>query len=799
MHREYEVTFEELMSINERFRKALNFRSTGDIEGSDRLVGQQRAEKAMEFGIKMKGKGYNIYISGGRGCGKINYAKNILNAASEKLRVPDDWCYVYNFENKYNPLALNFPAGLGRIFKQDMERLVGETTSRLPQAFSSEEYERQKNDILEDYHNKKSMLVDELNSIAESNNLQLKVTGTGFAFTPLSDGKPLNEGEYDSISTIDKESILKNVAEVRASALDILRKLKNAEKESEDKVKKLDKEIGLFVIESLISGIRQKYTDNPKAVKYIDSVQRDMVNNIYDFINCEENNSCDKEEKGILMKYKINLMVDNGSTRGGPVIYDPNPTFNNLMGTVEYESKQGTMVTDFLMISAGSILKANGGYLILKIEDLLKNYQSWEGLKRVIESGELRPEGLRSQLDLITIATIKPEPIPVNMKVILVGSERIYQLLCEHDEEFGNLFKVKVEFDTDMEKNETNILQMAQFIGYYCRNNKIRHLDSPAVEAVIDYSSRLAGSSRRLSAQLEKVTELLCESNALAETAGRKYIGSADIKRAIYESKKRVNLIEDKVIRQYIDKKIIINIKGEAVGQINGLSIVEIGDYAFGKPYKITASTYMGKNGIINIEREAQMSGSIHNKSVMIIAGYLGGKYAREIPLSITAHICFEQLYGFIDGDSASAAELYTILSSLSEIPLKQAIAVTGSLNQMGEIQPVGGINEKIEGFFKVCSIYGLDGEQGVIIPFQNVDDLALEDDVMKGIKSGLFHIFAIRNAEDGISILTGMKPGSRDKEGKYEEGTFNYYVDRKLRNMIKNYNALEQIKHQPK
>lgn len=795
MAKDFEVPYERLNWLNGRSRKICSFRSTAEIEGSNTLIGQQRAEKAMEFGISMKQKGYNIYIAGNRGSGKTHYALDVLKKAAYNLDVPDDWCYVYNFENKYEPEVLRFPAGLGKMFRQDIEYIVDEVGKKLYNAFNSEEYDRSKNEILGDYHNIKAVLIDELNSIAESKNLQLKVTSTGFAFIPISEGKPLNEEEYDSIDVDDRDAILKNVAEVRTRALEILRKLKSAEKESDDKTKKLDREIGLFVIEGVASGIRRKYSGNENAVKYIENLKHDMLDNIDKFVD-DSGRLNNKSEDEALLKYKVNLVVDNSKTYGGPVIYESNPTYSNLMGAVEYESKQGIMVTDFLMIRAGSILKANGGYLILNIEDMMKsNYQVWETLKRALESGILQLEGLRNQLDLIAIAAIKPKPIPIDLKVVLIGSEKVYQLLCEYDEDFSELFKVKVDFDIDMERNEANIQSIVQFISYNCGIYNIRHLEGPAAAAVIEYSSRLAGSSLRLSCQLGKIIELLNEANSYAEISGNKLIGVSDIKKALSEKKKRTNMIQEKVLRQYSDKKIMVSVQGEAVGQINGLSVIEAGDCTFGKPYRITATTYMGKGGIINIEREVLMSGSVHNKSVMIIAGYLGGKYAREIPLSLTAHICFEQLYGFIDGDSASAAELYAILSSLSGIPLKQSIAVTGSLNQMGEIQPVGGINEKIEGFYNVCAVSGLTGEQGVIIPYQNVDDLILDDELLKSIKNNMFHIYAIKDVDEGIILMTGVKPGRKNKDGKFEEGSLNFYIDMRIRDMIRNFNSLDSFK----
>lgn len=787
--KKFEVSLEQLM--DNKYPGMLPFKTTEDIEGCSALIGQEKAEKSMKFGVDMKVKGYNIYISGRSGMGRTTYAMETLRRASKRYDTPDDWCYVYNFENEYEPVALNLEPGMGKVFKQDMEYIIEQTIDKIPSEFSSEEYERQKTEMLEDYHNMKNDLIDDLNCSAESYNLQVRVTSTGFAFVPVVGGKPLSEAEYDDLGKDDRDVILKNISAMRMKAIDVLRKLKSMEKESTEKVKALDMEVGSCVIERLTADILRKYKTNDKVFRYIECVKDDILKNLDMFTDGINIHSLTKEQERLLSKYKVNLIVDNSDMKGAPVIYETNPTFTNLMGNVEYESNSGTITTDFLMIRAGSILKANGGFLVIKADDILKNYRSWESLKIVISRGKLKIEGIRSQLDLITITSIRPEAIPVDVKVVLIGTEHVYQLLYELDDEFCQLFKVKVEFDTDMERNDENIYKFSMLLGDYCRKKNIRHLDNTAVAALIEYSSRLAGSRKRLTTCMEDVLDIVEESSIWAEASGNRYISGRDVKKAILESKKRINLFEEKIMRGYSDNKIIMDVSGEAVGQINGLAVVETGGSSFGRPYRITASTYMGKSGIINIEREAQMSGNVHNKSVMIISGYIGEKYAKSIPLSLSAHICFEQLYGYIDGDSASVAELYAILSSLSNIPFRQSIAVTGSINQRGEIQPVGGINEKIEGFYRVCKMYGLNKRQGVIIPYRNVDDVLLEDQIIRDIKNGMFHIYAIKNVEEGIEILTGMRAGSADENGIFEKNTFNYCVSQKLKQLISNYNSL--------
>lgn len=783
MKSKFEISYNEL--VDDRYIDSISLRTTEDIEGSDALVGQERAERAMEFGISINMKGYNIYISGDNGTGKYYYARKSLERAALNQKVPDDLFYVYNFKNEYEPIVINIRPGMGRVFQHDMEYTVNEIVDRIPITFTSEEYERRKNDILEEYHDNKNKLMDELEAEAALHSIQVKSTQNGIVFTPIVDNRPMNENEYDNLKKDRRDMILKEISGIKNKAVEVLRKLKTIEKEIDEKVNLLDKETGDFTLEDLFLWLRQKYADNSKIIQYLDNVKADIIDNLYKFVNGINKQGMSKEEEELIQRYQVNLIVDNSALKGAPVIFESNPTYANLIGSIEYESKQGTMTTNFLKIRAGSILRADGGYLILDVDDVIRNFQSYESLKRVLKNNQVVIEGIRNQLELLTFSTIKPEPVFACPKVVLIGSERTYQLLYELDNEFKELFKVKVDFDSYTEKNDENIYKTTQLISNYCREKHIRHLDKSGVYSVLRYSSRLAGSRRRLSTDLHSIMDILNESNVWAEAAGCRYISGEHVKQAVFERNKRVSLFEDKMLGLYGDRTIMINTDGKAVGQVNGLSVIETGGYTFGKPCRITASTYMGKSGIINIEREVQMSGSIHNKGVLILSGYLGERYAKNIPISMTAHICFEQLYGPVDGDSASAAELYALLSSLSGIPFKQSIAVTGSLNQKGEIQPVGGINEKIEGFHKVCTLYGLNKKHGVIIPYKNIDDLLLAENVTRDIKNGLFHIYAIKNIDEGIEILADIGSGGK---------SFDFYVDSRLKGFISRYNELQDI-----
>ncbi|KPU44050.1 Lon protease [Oxobacter pfennigii] len=793
MKKDFRVSPEQL--LKNKYPGEINFRTTEDLRSFTGLIGQERAELSMKFGISIKEKGYNIYISGDNGTRRTEYAMETLKQAAKENDTPDDWCYVYNFESEYEPIALNFPKGLGKVFKHDMSFIVAKIAETMPEAFSGEEYDKQKNELLEGYQKTKGILVDELNSIAQSYGLQVKVAASGFAFVPVKEGKAMSELEYDNLLNEEKERITENISLMRLKAIEILRRLKTAEKEVNDKIEGLDIEMASYVVENAMTGIKSKYRAYGKVLKYFDSVKEDILKHIEVLTEDTTKESKESGKTDLLARYKVNLLIDNSETKGAPVIFESLPTYNNLFGNIEYESKHGSLVTDYLMIRAGSLLKSNGGYLIIKVSDILKNYKAWDGLKRVLNSNEIQIDGIRSQMDLLTINGLKPEAIPVDIKVILIGNESVYHLLYEYEEEFNDLFKIKVEFDVSMEKNERNIYKLASYLAGYCRKKNLHHIESKGFAVIIEQSLRAAENCNRISSCMEDILNIVEESNIWADISGSKYITRENVKKAIEEKKKRKGLIEDRMLRSYENKKIIIDVSGEAIGQINGLAVIESGGCRLGKPYRITASTYMGKSGIVNIEREVHMSGNIHNKSIMIIAGYLGEKYAKNIPLSLTAHICFEQLYGFIDGDSASIAELYAILSSLTNMPFKQYIAVTGSLNQMGEAQPVGGINEKIEGFHKICSMKGFNKMQGVIIPHQNVDDLILEDNVIADIKKGLFHIYAIKNVDEGIEILSGISAGSHNERGEFEEDTFNFLVDKRLKELIRNYTKLDETK----
>ena len=674
-----------------------------------------------------------------------------------------------------------------------MEDFVKVLKIEIAKAFDSEDYEREKTAIAKEFQSKKTELMEKLNKDAEKQGFKVKTTNAGMYFLPVIEGKTITEEEYSNLDEKIKQEINEKSNIVQLETLDIIRQIKNIEKEAEERVSEWENKLALFAVGIQINDLKEKYRDYKKVLDYLEKVQEDILKNLDEFREEELT-----DEQQLLLpwlkssdeshtdKYKVNLLVDNSELEGAPVVTDYNPTYYNILGKVEHENEFGTMITDFTMIKSGLFHQANGGYLILQAKDVLSNIQSWEALKRVLRTGEISIENMKEQMGLIAVSTLKPEPIPVDVKVILVGSEYIYQMLYEYDEEFRKLFKIKVDFDAEMERNSANTRKLAQFIGSFCSRENSPHFDKTGVAKVVEYSSRLVQDQTKLSTRFNDIVEILSESAAWAEIEGCSLVTGEHVKKAIQEKIYRSNKYDKKLLKLLEDGAIMIDTEGEVVGQINGLTIIDTGDYSFGKPSRITANTFMGERGIVNIEREVEMSGTSHSKGIMILSGYIGQKYAQNMPLSLTASLCFEQLYGGVDGDSASSAELYAVLSSLSEVPIKQSIAVTGSVNQKGEIQPIGGVTEKVEGFFELCKLRGLNGQHGVIIPYQNIKNLVLNDEVIEACKEGKFNVYAVKTIDEGIEILTGKKAGTKKENGKYPAGTINYLVYEKLKKFSK-------------
>lgn len=766
------------------------FKTTRELEPFDGVIGQARAIKAMEFGLNIDIKGYNLFIEGPTGIGKTIYARNKLTEIAKSKPVPDDWCYLYNFFDSNEPIAVNLPAGIGREFANDMNQFIETIKNEIRSAFNNQDFEKEKESIQKDVEEKKIKLIDKLNKEATKQGFEIKNTSSGIYFLPMINGKTLTEEEFNALDEKVRADFEERSVSIQELTIETMKKIKEIENKANDKMNSWQNNIALFAVTIQVNELRNKYKKFAKIQNFLKNVQKDILTNLNDFIEDEKpgNQSAQMQMASQINgkpwdKYKVNLFVDNSELKGAPVIIDSNPTYYNLFGKLEYENSFGTMKTDFTLIKPGLIHKANGGYLVLQVKDLLTNPILWDSFKRVLRTKLIHVDSLKDyQVNTVAIASVKPEPIPVNLKVVLVGPSNIYYQLLEVDEDFRKLFKVKVEFDEEAPRTDSNMFKIAQFIHNFCEKEKAPHFNAGAVAKVIEYCSRTVENQTKLSTQLNDITELLGEACTWAKMEKAKIVTADYVKKAILERVERINKYDQRLIEMIQNGTIMIDTDGQKIGQINGLSVMHIGDYSFGKPAKITANTYVGKSGIVNIEREVELSGTSHSKGVMILSAYIGEKFAQEKPLSLSASLCFEQMYNGVDGDSASSTELYALLSSLSELPIKQSIAVTGSVNQKGEIQPIGGVTDKIEGFFNICKLRGLTGEQGILMPYQNIKNLNLNDEVIKAVKDGKFHIYAIKTIDEGIEALTGVPAGKKNKNGEYTPGTVNYLVNEKLK-----------------
>ena len=795
MSRIKELTYKDLKKeCDPAFFK---FKTTRELDPFDGVIGQSRAIKAMEFGLNIDIKGYNIFIEGPTGIGKTIYARNKLSEIAKTKPVPDDWCYVYNFSNSNEPMAINLPAGLGREFTNDMNQFIETIKNEIKSAFNNQDFEKEKDAIQKDVEEKKIKLIDKLNKDAAKQGFEIKNTSSGIYFLPMINGKTLSEDEFNALDEKTKQDFEARSVAIQQETIETMKKIKEIEGKATDKMNSWQNNIALFAVTIQVNELRNKYKKFTKIQTFLKEVQKDILTNLNDFIEDEKPSNLPaqmqmaKNANGKPWdKYKVNLFVDNSELKGAPVILDSNPSFYNLFGKLEYENSFGMMKTDFTLIKPGLIHKANGGYLVLQVKDLLTNPILWDSFKRVLRTKLIYVDTLKDyQLNTVAIASV----IPVNIKVVLVGPSNIYYHLLEADEDFRKLFKVKVEFDEEAPRTDSNMFKIAQFIHNFCEKEKAPHFNAGAVAKVIEYCSRMVENQAKLSTQLNDITELLGEACTWAKMEKAKVVTADYVKKAISERIERINKYDQRLVEMIQNGTIMIDTDGQKVGQINGLSVMHIGDYSFGKPAKITANTYVGKSGIVNIEREVELSGTSHSKGVMILSAYIGEKFAQEKPLSLSASLCFEQMYNGVDGDSASSTELYALLSSLSELPIKQSIAVTGSVNQKGEIQPIGGVTDKIEGFFTICKLRGLTGDQGILMPYQNIKNLNLNDEVIKAVKDGTFHIYAIKTVDEGIELLTGVPAGKKNKNGEYTVGTVNYLVNEKLKKYATNNDEKKQ------
>lgn len=730
------------------------FSNTSEIEPNDGIIGQERAVRAMQLGLKMNHPTYNIYVSGDCGSGRITYTIKAIESQEIDQNKIKDWCYVYNFKNPRCPIALSFPAGKGEEFKNDIDNLVNSLDKEINDAFENEEYELTKNRLLQTYEIEKEKLLKSVKEFGKEKGFNLKSSSSSFIFVPIDE-------KYEEETSA--EEFYETKVKLEQMAIRVLYKIKELEEKVKQVVLETESQIGKMVVLPIMKVLKDKYNDNKDVVEYLEDLEDDILEYIYLFY-LDEEDLVEKCDKNHILKYEVNLFVSKKNF--SKIIVENNPKPANLFGKAEYEYQNGNLKTDFTKIIPGSLHKANGGYLIIYADQLLRYPNSWEALKQTLKSGQIEIGGQEF---------INPTPIPLDLKIILIGSNYLYNLIYNYDPEFMKYFKIFVDFDDEMDKTEENEDAISGFISYQCLKNNYKHLTYEAVQKIISQSMKIVEDKNKLSTNFNKIMEIINEANLYAEMDNSEYVEKTHIEKAIHEKKHRIDKIEEKIDQLYKTENTLIDIKGKQIGVINGLSVLNTGEHSFGKPSRITVTTACGSKGIVNIEREAKMSGSIHNKGVLILEGYLAENFAQEFPLSLNAYICFEQNYGGVDGDSASSAELYALLSSLSDVGIKQNIAVTGSINQKGQVQVVGGITKKVEGFYYCCKNKGLTGDQGVIIPAKNEDNLVLCEEVEDAIKNKKFYIYKVNKVEEAMEILTDekfdtIKKLSIDKLKKYSQ-----------------------------
>ncbi|MFP4345163.1 MAG: Lon protease family protein [Anaerolineales bacterium] len=769
----------------------LDFETTADVEDLDKVLGQPRAVEAIEFSMGMEDDGYNLFALGPAGVGKRGVIARFFEERAESEPVAPDWCYVNNFEESNKPKAIELPPGKGREFSEDMDELVNELQTALSAAFESEEYQTQRQAIMEEFKERQSEAFRELQQQAKEEDVALIRTPAGIAVAPVRDDEVLSPEELEQLSEEEQQRLKEEVEELQEELQKILRQVPTWQREMRERLNELNREIAEFAVGGLIDELREKYSDFPKIVEHLDAVQEDVIEHAGELLSATEENVEETSlreqarqalhESALMRRYRVNVIVDSGDLEGAPVIYEDNPTYQNLIGRVEHRAQMGALLTDFNLIKAGALHRANGGYLILDARKVLTQPYAWDGLKRALRAGKIRIESVGRMLSLISTVTLEPEPIPLDVRVALFGERMLYYLLHQLDPDFQELFKVMVDFEEQMEWSEENQKLYARLIATLVAREELRPFSAAAVARVIERSARMAGDSEKLSAYTRDITDLLRQAEYWARKREQEVVAAEDVEKAIAASIYRADRVRERVQEAILRETFLIDTTGEVVGQVNGLSVLQLGDFAFGRPTRITARLRLGKGEVIDIEREVELGGPIHSKGVLILLGFLGGRYAAERPLSLSATLVFEQSYGGVEGDSASSAELYALLSAISEVPIQQSYAVTGSVNQRGVVQPIGGVNEKIEGFFDICEARGLTGEQGVLIPISNVKHLMLRDDVVAAVERGDFHIYPVKTVDEGIEILTGVPAGERDEEGNYPEGSINYKVEQRL------------------
>ena len=768
----------------------LGFKTTEEIAALEGSIGQERALASIDFGLGMTNNGFNLYLAGEPGTGRSSTIRGLLKKRVKGSAPPSDWCYVHNFQAPDAPKAISLPAGMGAQLETDMRELLEYVRANIPSALESKEYETNRVSIIEKYQEKNGEIFSGLEKDAAGKGFALQRTVSGLVIVPQKEGRNFTQEEYEALEKWERERVDALGRDLTEQLNDALRQARDNEKALRDALALLDRELGLSAVGHHLNPLKEKYAGFQKILHYLESVQEDLLLNLEEF----KPQAPPPQIPGLKLpkqeptfeRYQVNVLVENNTENGAPIVFESNPTYNNLFGRIENIMQMGGVATtNFTLIKPGALHRANGGYLVVDAREVLINPFAWESLKRCIRNSEIRIEDVLEQYRFMTVVSLKPEPIPLHAKIIMIGSLMIYYLLFHMEPDYRKFFKVKVDFDSRLNRSPEIMQDYALFVATHCKKEGLLPFDAGGVAALLEHAARLVEDQERLSSQFTELSDLIREASYWASREDAQLVDRSWVKKAVQEKIYRCNRIEERVQEYLADGTILCETAGSTVGQINGLSVMTLGDYTFGRPARLTARVSLGRAGMVNIEREVKLSGPIHDKGVMILTGYLAGKFAREVPLSFFASICFEQSYEGIEGDSASSTELYALLSAFSGLPIRQAVAVTGSVNQHGEVQPIGGVNCKIEGFYAVCKAKGLTGDQGVMIPKLNERNLMLNDEVVQAVESGRFHIWSVAEIDQGIEILTGVQAGKPAEDGSYPEGSVNFLVDRRLKAMV--------------
>ena len=775
------------------------FECTDELVPRSEFIGQDRAIRSLQFGLGVDRPGYNIFVTGLTGTGKTTAIFEHIEKAiaqrqsADDVKPPDDWCYVYNFNDPDRPNAIRLPSGAGKRLRDDLDRLLTSIRTSLTNAFTSEEYGQQRKEVLEEGQKRAQPLIQEVETKAEEAGFMLRLTPAGVTLIPLTEGRPMTPEEFGALDSARRHEIEARQKPISETVDQVREQLRAIEIEVNDKLRELDRRVAEWVLKGLFDAITREYAGISAVETFLEKL-REFTLASAEMLRQEPEQSVQPipgapslpttAQPDPFAAFRCNVFVDNSNAKGPPIIVEPNPSWSNLFGRIDRKAFFGTYLSDHTMLKPGSVHQANGGYLILNLVDIATKPGAWEGLKRVVRTREIRLEDPMEQYGFFTPQTLRPEPIPADVKLVITGDPAAYFMLSAYDEEFWEMFKVKADFDTQIDRSRENVLAYATFICACAEREGLRHFERDAVAEVVAHGSRLVDDQEKLSARFGRLRDVIVEADYWAGIEGASRVAASHVERAINERVYRLNMFEERLREMIARGVILVDVQGAVVGQVNGLAVFDFGDFSFGRPSRITARTFLGQRGVTSIDRESQLSGKIHDKGVLILSGYLGWKYAQDKPLSLSASISFEQGYDAVEGDSASLAELCAILSSLAEASIRQDLAITGSVNQKGDVQPIGGLNQKIEGFHDICRTIGFTGQQGVVIPARNRHNLMLRKDVLESVRQSDFQVFAVETVDQAIELLTGVDAGVRDDEGAYPESSINARVDARLREM---------------